>query len=233
MQAPTRCQIEWRPSYRIVSSRFPPVGVFDAIADAADLDALYALEGMTNPRLREQLGRIDLVPPARRIAGPGTTPVMAAFAHFNPQGSRFSPGSYGVYYAARERDTAVSETVFHRQRFLSQTAEPPCALQMRCYLADIAGNLHDIRGGWPEVHDPDSYVASQRFAVQLRDAGSDGIAFDSVRHAGGQCVAAFYPDLVAPARQGEHLYYHWDGARIAHVVVAGEVIQPQVRGDSR
>ena len=61
-------------------------------------------------------------------------------------------------------------------------------------------------------------------AVTLRDAGSDGIAYDSVRHAGGECVAAFHPDVLSPARQGEHLYYHWDGARIAHVVVAGEVI---------
>ena len=230
MTRPPRRALAWRPSYRIVSSRFPPVGLFDAIADPDDLDALYALEAITNPRLRQQLGRIDLVPQARRIAGPGTTPVMAAFTHFNPEGSRFSPGSYGVYYAAHDRDTSISETIFHRERFLSHTTEPPCTLQMRCYLADVAGDLHDVRGGWPELHDPDSYVASQRFAAELRDAGSDGIAFDSVRHRGGECVAAFYPDLVAPARQGEHLYYHWDGARIAHVVVAGEVIRPVIRG---
>lgn len=224
MDAIPRHLLAWRPSYRIVSSRFPPVGVFDAVADEEDLDALHALEGMTNPRLREQLGRIELVPRARRVAGPGTTPVMAAFTHPNPDGSRFSPGSYGVYYAARERDTAIAETVYHRERFLAHTAEPPCDLQMRCYHADVAGELHDIRGGWPALHDPDSYATSQKTAVRLRDAGSDGIAYDSVRRSGGQCVAAFYPDLVAPARQGEHLYYHWNGARIAHVVVAGEVI---------
>lgn len=212
-----------------MASRFPPVGVFDAIADADDLDALYALEGLTNPRLRQQLGRIDIVPRARRISGPGTTPIMAAFTHFNPDGSRFSPGTYGVYYAAHERDTSISETVFHRQRFLAHTSEPPCTLQMRCYLADIACELHDIRGGWPDLHDPDSYVASQRFAVELRDAGSDGLVYDSVRHADGQCVAVFHPDRVAPARQGQHLYYHWDGARIAHVVVAGEVIRTAAR----
>ena len=158
---------------------------------------------------------------------------MAAFAHFNPEGSRFSPGSYGVYYAAHDRDTAVSETVFHRERFLAFTREPPCALQMRCYLADVTAELHDIRGGWPALHDPDSYAASQRFAVELREAGSDGIVYDSVRHAGGLCVALFYPDLLAPARQGEHLYYHWDGARIAHVVVAGEVIELARRDTAR
>lgn len=208
-----------------MSSRFPPVGVFDAIADPGDLEALYELEGMTNPRLREELGQIDLTPAARRIAGPGTTPIMAAFAHLNPDGSRFTPGTYGVYYAAHERQTAIAETVYHRERWLASTAEPACTLEMRCYLADVSGEFHDIREGWPELHDPDSYVASQRAGVELRGAGSNGIVHDSVRFTGGQCVAVFYPDLVAPVRQGEHLYYRWDGVRIVHVVVAGEVIR--------
>lgn len=217
-------KVAWRPSWRIISSRFPPVGLFDAIADPADLDALYELEGMTNPRLRMELGRIDLVPVPRRIAGPGTTPIMAAFTHLNPDGSRFSPGSYGVYYAARDRQTAIAETVHHRQRLLASTAEAACTLQMRCYLANIKADLDDLRGGWPELHDPDSYVASQRYAVERRAAGSDGVVYDSVRQSGGQCVAVFHPDRIAPARQGEHLYYHWNGARISHVVVAGDVI---------
>ena len=41
-------RIRWTQAYRIVPSRFPPVGVFDRIADAADLDALFALEALTN-----------------------------------------------------------------------------------------------------------------------------------------------------------------------------------------
>ncbi len=225
ISAPVR-RIDWRPSYRIVSSRFPPIGIFDDIASPEDLEALYELEGMTNPRLREELGQIRMVPPGRRLCGPGTTPVMAAFTHLNPTGSRFTPGWYGVYYAAHERDTAVAETAYHRERFLACTNEPPCALEMRCYLADVRGVFHDIRGGWPELHDPDSYAASQGAAVELRDAGSDGIIYDSVRRSGGRCIAVFYPDRIGAARQSEHLYYHWNGTRITHVVVAGEVIRP-------
>lgn len=223
---PERSRIEWRPSYRIVSSRFPPVGVFDDIAEPDDLNALFELEGMTNPRLREEMGAIHLVPAERRIAGPGTTPIMAAFTHLNPDGSRFSNGSYGVYYAALDRETAVDETAHHRARFLSRTREPACTVEMRCYLADVAADLHDIRGAYPELHDPDSYVASQRMAFELRAGGSDGLVFDSVRHAGGQCVALFYPDLVSPVRQGPHLYYHWDGERITHVAVTSDIIIP-------
>ena len=218
-----RARVAWRPSYRIVPSRFPPVGLFDRIASPDDLDALFEIEGMTNPRLRQELGDLSMVPRERRISGPGTTPVMAAFLHANPQGSRFSDGSWGVYYAARERDTAIAETIHHRQAFLRHTGEPACVLQMRCYLADVSGRLHDIRGGWPELHDPDSYAASQAAARVLRDGGGDGIVYDSVRRPGGQCVGVFYPDLVSPARQGPHLHYHWDGARISHYTVVEEV----------
>ncbi len=82
---------------------------------------------------------------------------------------------------------------------------------------------------FPGLEVPNSYVASQRLASELRHAGSDGIAYDSVRSPGGQCVAVFHPDRVAPTLQGEHLYYHWDGNRITHVVVAGEVIPQPAR----
>lgn len=223
---PTHSRIEWRPSYRIVSSRFPPVGLFDAIAAPEDLEVLFLLESLTNPRLRDDLGQIALVPAERRCCGPGTTPIMAAFTHLNPEGSRFTNGSYGVYYAALDCETAVAETAFHRARFLSRTAEPPCIVEMRCYLGDIAAELDDIRDGFPNIHDPDSYVASQRFAWELREQGSDGLVYDSVRHTGGQCVALFYPDLIAPVRQGPHLYYHWDGREITHAVVTSDIIIP-------
>lgn len=95
---------------------------------------------------------------------------------------------------------------------------------MRCYLGDLTGQLHDILGGWPQLHDPASYVASQRAAVEWRAAGSDGLVYDSVRHAGGQCAAVFYPDLLGPVRQAAHLIYHWHGARIEQAVVAEQTM---------
>ena len=49
-------RIEWRPCFRIVPSRFPPINLFEAVADPADLDAVYQIEAMTNDRLREEVG---------------------------------------------------------------------------------------------------------------------------------------------------------------------------------
>lgn len=209
--------IDWR-AFRIVPSRFPPVGPWDRVASPEDFTALAEIEALTNPRIREILGALSTIPRNRWVSGPGTTPVMSAFTHLNPDGSRFSDGSYGVFYAASEEPTAIRETVYHRERFLRYTRELPQRVQMRCYVATIAGRFHDIRGGYPLLHDPDSYADSQRVARELRADDSNGIVYDSVRNPGGQCVAAFWPDVVGACRQGRHFDYHWDGSAITRVV---------------
>src|SRR3546814_19117270 len=55
-------------------------------------------------------------------------------------------------------------------------------------------------------------------AKALRAIGSDGLVYRSVRHRGGECVAAFYPDLVAAHIQTRHYQYVWDGACISDVL---------------
>ncbi|WP_427501115.1 RES family NAD+ phosphorylase [Methylomonas sp. MED-D] len=215
-------RITWLPCWRLVPSRFPPDGLFDRVAAPADLDIVFAIEALTNDRLREQAGDIRLVAPEDRIAGPGTTPIMAAFTHLNPEGSRFSDGSYGVYYAAYDLDTAIAETCFHRARFLSATRQPPIEIDMRSYASDLDADLHDIRGRqaeWPEIYaaDTSAYAAAQRLAKQVRDACGNGLAYASVRNPGGDCVAVFKPRLLAPVKQGAHFCYVWDGERIKAV----------------
>ena len=216
--SPPLIDLNWRVAWRIVPSRFPPVGLFDRVADAADLEAIAEIEGLTNPRLREELGQLDLVPRDRRVSGDGTTPIMAAFTHLDPAGSRFCNGSYGVLYAAHEEETAIRETVHHREKFLRATREPPLHLEMRCYRTGIRGKLHDLRAGHPPEHDLDNYAASQALARRLRDGGSDGLVYRSVRRPGGECAAAFYPDLVKPHVQTRHYQYVWDGNAITAVL---------------
>ncbi|MDT4289477.1 RES family NAD+ phosphorylase [Methylomonas sp. MO1] len=215
-------RIDWRPCWRLVPSRFPPAGLFDRVADPADLDVVFAIEALTNDRLRDEAGEISLVAAADRIAGPGTTPIMAAFTHLNPEGSRFCDGSYGVYYAAKDIDTAIAETCFHRSRFLAATQQAPIDIDMRSYASDLNADLHDIRGRQtelPEIYDADTgnYAAAQALARQLRADGADGIVYSSVRAVGGECVAVFKPRLLAPVKQGAHYCYVWDGRQISAV----------------
>ena len=210
-------RIRWAPSYRLVPSRFPPVGLFDRVARPEDLEIVFAAEAMTNDRLRDEVGELRLVPPEERVSGPGTTPIMAAFTHLNPEGSRFSDGTYGVYYAAKDMATAIAESAFHRARFLSRTAEPAGEIDMRSYLAEIRGELIDLRGYGhkkPDLMSPVSYAASQPFGRSHREKGANGIVYDSVRREGGQCVGVFRPKLVTSCKQGPHICLVWDGKAI-------------------
>lgn len=216
---PPVTRVEWRLSYRIIPSRFPPVGLYDRVADPADLEAIFAVENLTNPRLRQEAGDISLVPPEDRVSGPGTTPIMAAFTHLNPEGSRFSDGTYGVYYACRSLNTAVAESRYHRERFLMRTEEEPIELDMRTYLADLEGDLHDIRGrkDLGAVYDPNNYSASQVLGRELKAVNSYGVVYDSIRDPGGECAGVLRPPALSPCIQGPHFGYIWDGSRITTV----------------
>jgi hypothetical protein len=208
------------PCHRIVASRLPTIHLFERVADPADWDALYELESLTNPRIRNQIGELHLVPVADRVGGPNASIVMAPFTHLSPPGTRFTDGHFGAYYAAESVDTAIAETRFHRENFLRATSQPAIELEMRCYLADVSCELHDLRGRrmeMPDIYDPSSYASSQKLGRALRDAGSNGIGFDSVRRIGGECVAIFRPRLVQNVRQSVHLRYAWDGNAISEV----------------
>ncbi len=213
-------RINWKPSWRIIPSRFPPIQLFERVTDAADLEAVIELESMTNPRLRDEVGDIQLVPPDERVSGPGSSIIMAAFTHLNPDGSRFTDGTYGVFYAANDLETAIAETKHHREAFMRATNEPRMELDMRVYLIDVQADYHDIRGRQDElslVYDLSNYAASQHFSAELRAAGSNGIVYSSVRRDGGECIAAFRTFGLTNVRQERHLCYIWDGAAISMV----------------
>jgi len=187
---------------------------------------VLAVEALTNPRLRQEAGEISLVAPTDRVSGPGSSAIMAAFTHLNPNGSRFSDGSYGVYYAARLLKTAVREVSFHTARFMSATNEEPIAVDLRCYRAAVRRPVHELRGmreALPGVYAPDSYADSQRLGASLRAMASWGAVYESVRDPGGECVALFRPPALGPAVQGQHITLLWDGAKIGSWYVKSDL----------
>ncbi|MGH7476702.1 MAG: RES family NAD+ phosphorylase [Longimicrobiales bacterium] len=218
--SPPKRRVRWRAAIRIIPSRYPTIELYDRVAEPADFEALYALESLTNPRLRDELGDVAVVPAAERVAGPGASYIMASFTHLNHEGGRFNDATFGAYYAGRTRETALVETRYHRARFMARTAEPPLELEMRVLEARLDARLHDLRGArseLPGIYDPDDYGAGQRLARRLREQPSWGIAYDSVRHRQGQCVAALRPRAMSHCRQAEHLVYVWDGSAISEV----------------
>jgi hypothetical protein len=215
---PDQIKIKWPKAWRIIASRFPPIQLFERVSDNPGAwEALAALEQATNPRVRDEIGDIALVPAGRRVTGAGATWVMAPFTHVNIRGSRFSNGTFGVYYAARDLITAIRETVYHFEKFARDSHDPPRREDMRVLLGRIANTFDDLDSlpRSKELLNPDSYAVSQPFGVERRKTGSNGICYPSVRHAGGRCTAAFWPNVVSIPIQERHLQYEWDGKRVA------------------
>ena len=228
-----RCQdvpvrrVSWRPSYRLIPSRYPTVGLYDAIADPADLDVVFAIEALANPRIRDEIGELALVPKEERLTGPGATPVMAAFTHLNPEGSRFSDGTYGVYYAAHSLETAIAEVSHHRGVFLRRTAEPAIDVDMRLITANVEAELHDLleadaaagtSNRFAAVLDADDYGPSQGLGRRLRAARQLGHPLPE-RAPRRRRVRRHLPAACAAPRQGGGAPRAALGRRAHHALV--------------
>jgi hypothetical protein len=218
-QTPSLRRVRWKSATRVVASRFPPINLFERVSsDPSVWEALVAAEMLVSPRMRDEVGVIRLVPVEDRVSGPGATWVMAPFTYLNPAGSRFSDGSYGVYYAGNSLATAVTEPAFRFARYARDSGDGPRREAMRVLVGKIDATFHDLdvvdSATYAALLDPNSYAASRPFAAVLRASGSNGIHYPSVRHAGGYCVAAFRPKAIGIPEQSRHLLYEWDGQRV-------------------
>jgi len=205
-----------QPSYRLIPSRFPPIGLFDTVAQPEDLAAVMELAGWTNDRLvAERLARL---PAQDWVYGRANASiVMAAFLHAPPMGARFSGPELGAWYAAARIETAIAEVAHHLRRECWARGVASETRQYRTYSARLDGAYHDLRGGKDAAaFATDDYTASQSFGEALRAAGADGLVYESFRHRAGIAVCAYRPRKVLDVMQAEHfaVTVRTDAARI-------------------
>lgn len=208
--------------YRLINSKFPPINLFDDVADADEFAALYAIQAMTNPRLQNEIGNLNLLPPEEiphDIKGCNWS--IAAFTHILPNGSRFSNGEYGIYYAAKDIKTAIAETAYHQETYFKNveglkfdkiTMRTLCTT-FSADLINIVNPLVDDRG-W---YDPNSYTESQKLGEIVKGNKLQGIWYGSVRNNHSDCYALFTPKCIDEIVQGCHYEYIWDGTRISTI----------------
>jgi RES domain len=207
---PPETAVTWPEVFRIVPSQFPPINVFEAIYDSAEeMEAAFAIEAMTNQRLRHEAGEVRLVPRDDWVWGPGASVIMACFTHTGRL-SRFSNGDYGVYYGGESLATAVAETRYHRERFLAATEEEDLEITMRVYVNRVREPLRDLRfPRFRRLLDPDDYSKSQPFGAKWRACDVWGLVYPSVRRTEGECVAVFRPPALTLPVPSAHLRYVW------------------------
>ena len=195
-----------RPSYRLIPSQFPPIGLFETVARAADLEAVMELVGWTNDRLVAD--RIQRLPEKEWVYGtPNASIVMASFLHVAPGGMRFNGPDLGAWYAADDLKTAAAEVGHHLRREAVARGVATMARTYRSYAATLHGDYLDIRGEQtlrPDIYDGTSYAASQVLGEQVRSKGRAGILYDSVRLRGGVNVVAHRPRNIQDVVQADH-----------------------------
>ena len=213
-------RLRWKPAYRIIRTIYPPVDLFEDIADPADWELLAEAEAKLNPRIRDEIGNLSLVPPERRISGPTASIAMGAFTHVSrDRDSRFGDGAFGVWYCGDRFEVALAETAYHFQRFMRRTSEQPGDADYRVLTCDVEAAV--VEAPVDCLADTD-WGPGQRFGHETRTAGRDGIRYPSLRYPAGLAAAIFWPDcLTLPITQNQHLRYRWDGARMTHYLPHG------------
>ncbi|MBD1553502.1 RES family NAD+ phosphorylase [Pseudomonas typographi] len=203
-------------AYRLVNSKFPPIDLFDDVADAAEFEALYQIQALTNPRLQNQVGRLERVPLGEIPFGiAGCAYAVAPFTHVNPAGSRFSNGSFGVLYLADTPDTALAEVRYHQDRYWSNVAglsyERFTFRGLACSFTDAGTRDAATLPLSAPIYAADDYTAAQQLGAVAKREGCAGLRYRSVRAPGSLCWALMTPRHVTAIIQRAHYEMIWNG----------------------
>lgn len=202
-------------AYRLVNSKFPPIAMFDDVADADEFEVLYEIQALTNPRLKNEVGQLELIARSEIPFGiAGCSYATAPFTHVNPAGSRFSDGSFGVLYLADTVDTALAEVQHHQAQYWSKVPdlnyERFVFRGLSCSFVDKAMKDVTTIALTDPIYDPDDYSHSHGFGKAIRQARCPGLRYHSVRRPGSHCWALMSPRPVLSIIQTAHYEMIWN-----------------------
>jgi hypothetical protein len=205
-------------SYRMVNSKFPPITLFDDVMDTKDFETAFALQAITNPRILNELGNLTLIPIEEIPFGiTGVNYATAPFTHVNPDGSRFSDGSFGILYLADTAETAISETRYHQEKYFRNIEGLHYdTVDMRCLKVTFSAELIDAVS-IENIHTPDDYTTSRIFGAKVKKSDDAGLQYRSVRNKGSICWGLMSPSHVEFAVQTQHFEFIFDGESISKV----------------
>ncbi|MCX2692053.1 RES family NAD+ phosphorylase [Pseudomonas sp. DCB_CB] len=202
-------------SYRLVNSKFPPIALFDDVASEEEFDILYALQALTNPRLQNELGNLNLIPRSEiPFEITGCAYATAPFTHVNPDGSRFADGTFGVLYLADSMETAVAEVRHHQQAYWGNVPglnyERFVFRGLVCHFDETGVLDATVLPVSHAIYAPDDYTFSQSMGASVKKLMAPGLRYHSVRSPGNTCWALMTPRPVASIVQSCHYEMVWN-----------------------
>lgn len=183
-----------------------------------DLKLLAEIEGATSGRMIAEDRGIGALTAAELVHGvPHAKFINASFAYAKPrEPMRFNPADRGAWYAALAVETCIAEVGHHLTKALADAGDFNAVVEYGEMHASMSGIFVDLRN-YPthECLHPDpsiGYPAGNIVAAIARGAGHNGIIYPSVRHSGGTCLAALWPNVVQSVAQGAMHRLTWSGS---------------------
>ncbi len=140
------------------------------------------------------------------------------FKHW--QASRFSDGSYGVWYGSDTVETTVCESAYHWYRGLLSDAgyeREAVIVERKVYQVACNAAVLDFRkttADYPELLHPAEYAFPHTVGARIHREGHPGLLIQSVRRPEGENVAVFHPGVLSNPRLNCQLTYRIEGDRI-------------------
>lgn len=196
-------------AYRNFASLRRSRNLFHRIADdATDVDAAINAEMRTRDRRQPAL----IHRPFERWYGVIGFP----FDHRRWGASRFTDGSFGIWYGSRSVETTVAETAHHFAAELiarGQHRHDRPIIRERCvmtaYVDALLFNLCGKQAEFPALVATDSYDFTQHVGRAVHDGHHPGLLAPSARRDGGVNVDVFSPDYLSNPRDYCYLTYRF------------------------
>jgi len=107
--------------------------------------------------------------------------------------SRFSDGTFPVFYCSLERETAQAEAEHWFVDFAGRPQGERTAVYS-CFACDFAGDTKDLRpqqGQWPDLTHPDDYKFCNALGAEAVEENLDALLAPSARRATGTNLPVF------------------------------------------
>lgn len=140
------------------------------------------------------------------------------FKHW--QTSRFSDGSFGVWYGSESVETTVHESAYHWYRGLLSDAgfeQMAVIAERKVYWVACNAALLDFRqvaDTQPDLLHPSDYTFCQTVGSRIHREGHPGLLTQSVRRPAGENLAIFNPAVLSNPRHNCQLTYRLEGGQI-------------------
>jgi len=140
------------------------------------------------------------------------------FKHW--QASRFSDGTFGVWYGSDSVETTVYESVYHWYKILLCDAgfeRSGVIAEREVYAVACGAALLDFRAAsteYPDLLHPSDYGFCQSVGARIHREGHPGLLTPSVRRSAGENVVIFNPSVLSNPRFDCQLTYRLDDDQI-------------------